>query len=91
MYNKGIPQQMFQNQLNLASNKANVRGGQAAQTIAAGNQNAQAIGGVGSGLSKIALGYSNQQNQGTQGNSGTQNSSGFVDYNDDEDRNGRMA
>lgn len=60
MYNKTLPQQTFQNQLNLAGQKSNARSGQANQVIQGGNQAAATIAGVGAGLGQAGMSVANK-------------------------------
>lgn len=59
IYNKSLPQQTFQNQMNLAGAKSNVRSGQANQAIQGGNQQAATIAGMGAGVGQIGMGLAN--------------------------------
>ena len=64
--NKGLVQQNWQNKMNVASAKANQRAGQASNITNAGNAAAAGYAGTGAGLSQIAIGYGQQQNENEQ-------------------------
>lgn len=56
-YNKQLLQQQFNNQMQLGQSRANAHMGVGSAAQAAANQNAQIIGGVGSGIANIAGSY----------------------------------
>lgn len=64
-YNKQLYQQQFNNQMNLAQGKSNAHLGVGTAAQNAANQNAQIIGGVGSGLANLAGSYFANRNKPT--------------------------
>lgn len=62
-YNKQLIQQQYQNQMDLARARANAYAGQGQIQNQAGQQQAQQIGGIASGIANIAGAYMGAQNQ----------------------------